>query len=175
METINAVEKTKLPNVLLIKLAQFEDHRGTYVELYNEELYQKHGVKVKFVQDDISTSSRGVLRGIHGNADTWKLVSCLYGKFYLVVIDCDPKSPRFGQWQSFLLSDRNRHQVLIPPMHGNAHLVLSREAIYHYKQSTYYEPKSQFTYRWDDPRFKIWWPIKDPIISQRDEVGHFVE
>ena len=86
METIIAVEKTKLEGVLLIKLAQFEDHRGTYVELYNEELYRRHGIDVKFIQDDISTSSRGVLRGIHGNADTWKLVSCLYGKFYLVVV-----------------------------------------------------------------------------------------
>jgi dTDP-4-dehydrorhamnose 3,5-epimerase len=74
-----------------------------------------------------------------------------------------------GKWQSFVLSDKNRQQVLVPPGYGNAHLVLSDTAIFHYKQSTYYEPSKQFTYRWDEPRFGIWWPIKNPVLSQRDE------
>ena len=95
---------------------------------------------MKFLQDDISVSSQHVLRGIHGDAETWKLISCMYGKFYLVVVNCDNDSPDFGKWQSFVLSDRNRHQVLIPPKHGNGHLVLSEKAIFHYKQNTYYNP-----------------------------------
>lgn len=175
METIIGVEKTKLDGCLLIKLATFEDHRGEYLELYNEELYRKLDITVKFVQDDISVSRKHVLRGIHGDAETWKLVSCLYGRFYLVVVNCDKESPGFGKWQSFMMSDRNRHQVLIPPKYGNAHLVLSDVAMYHYKQSAYYNPKGQFTYVWNDPRFKIWWPVKNPILSRRDEVGHFVD
>jgi dTDP-4-dehydrorhamnose 3,5-epimerase len=69
----------------------------------------------------------------------------------------------------------NRQQVLIPPHHGNGHLVLSKETIFHYKQNTYYNPKGQFTYKWNDPELKIWWPVKNPLISQRDEVGHFVD
>lgn len=168
------VSKTNLNGVLLIKPSVFEDHRGQYIETYNEELYHKNGIPVKFVQDDISVSMRNVLKGIHGDAETWKLVSCLHGKFYLVVVNCDESSKSFGQWQSFVLSDINRLQVLVPPKHGNGHLILTDMAIFHYKQSTYYNPSGQFTYRWDDPRFNIWWPIKNPILSRRDEAGRYV-
>ncbi len=169
------VSKTKLDGVLLVKPEVFEDFRGQYVETYNDKLYAEHGITAKFVQDDISVSSRHVLRGIHGDAETWKLVSCLYGKFYLVVVNCDRQSPGFGQWQSFALSDANRLQVLIPPKHGNGHVVLSDQAIFHYKQSSYYNPKGQFTYKWDDAELKIWWPVKQPLVSQRDELGRFAE
>ena len=168
------VTKTKLEGVLLIKPEIFEDWRGQYVETYNEEMYNKAGITTKFVQDDISVSSRHVLRGIHGDAETWKLISCMYGKFYLVVVNCDKESPRFGQWEGFTLSDANRLQVLIPPKHGNGHVVLTEQAIFHYKQNTYYNPKGQFTYKWDDPQLKLWWPVKNPMISQRDELGRFV-
>jgi len=169
------VTKTKMDGVLLIKPEVFEDFRGQYVETYNEEMYNKNGITVKFVQDDISVSSRNVLRGVHGDAETWKLVSCHYGKFYLVVINGDRDSKEFGKWQSFVLSDANRHQVLIPPKHGNGHLVLSDTAIFHYKQNTYYNPKGQFTFVWNDPQFKMWWPTNTPILSQRDQLGRFVD
>lgn len=169
------VQKTPLDRVLLIKPEVFEDHRGEYVETYNQELYHRHGIAIDFVQDDISVSTQHVLRGLHGDAETWKLISCLQGRFYFVVVNCDPESPGFGKWHGFLLSDRNRHQVLVPPMHGNGHLILSERAIFHYKQSTYYNPKGQFSYRWDDPTFKIWWPIKEPILSRRDQEGRYVE
>lgn len=169
------VEKTKMENVLLLKLDVFEDHRGEYIELFNKALYKDKGIDLDFVQDDISVSSKNVLRGIHGDAETWKLISCLYGSFYLVVVNCDKSSPSFGKWQSFVLSDRNRQQVLVPPKHGNGHLVLSDKAIFHYKQTTYYNPKGQFTYKWDDPDLKIWWPAKDPIMSRRDELGRFAD
>ncbi len=169
------VLKTKLEGVLLIKLDVFEDHRGQYVETYNEQLYHEYGIDVKFVQDDISTSTRHVLRGIHGDAETWKLISCLYGKFYLMVVNCNTDSENFGKWQSFVLSDTNRHQVLVPPRYGNGHVVMSEQAIFHYKQNTYYNPQGQFTYTWNDPKLDLWWPIKNPILSQRDEFGHFVD
>lgn len=164
------VTKTKLDGVLLIKPPTvFEDYRGTYVETYNQEIYQQAGITVPFVQDDISTSTRHVLRGIHGDAETWKLVSCLHGKFYLVVLNHDKASPQFGQWEGFTLSDTNRLQVLIPPKFGNGHVVLSDTAIFHYKQNTYYNRAGQFTVAWNDPKFKIWWPITNPIVSQRDQ------
>lgn len=166
------VERTKLDGVLLIKPSIFEDHRGQYVEIYNEDLYRKYGIDMKFIQDDISISSKHVLRGLHGDAKTWKIVSCLFGKFYLIVVNCDQESDNFGKWQSFVLSESNRYQVLIPPKYGNGHVVLSDLAIFHYKQTTYYNPKDQFTYLWNDPKFKIWWPVKNPILSQRDEFGH---
>lgn len=168
------ISETKLKGVLLIKPDVFEDHRGEYVETYNEVLYNKNGINMKFVQDDISVSTINVLRGIHGDAETWKLISCLYGKFYFVVVNCDTESPEFGKWQSFVLSDRNRLQVLVPPKHGNAHLILSDLAIFHYKQTSYYDPSKQFTYKWDDPELNIWWPVKAPVLSMRDEGGHYV-
>jgi len=164
------ITKTKLDGVLLIKApSEFEDFRGTYVETYNQELYHKAGIKVPFVQDDISTSSKHVLRGIHGDSETWKLVSCLHGMFYLVVLNHDESSPQYGQWDSFTLSETNRMQVLIPPKFGNGHIVLTERAIFHYKQNTYYNRAGQFTVAWNDPRFGIWWPVSNPIVSRRDQ------
>jgi dTDP-4-dehydrorhamnose 3,5-epimerase len=166
------IKRTELDGVLLITPPTvFEDFRGSYVEIYNEKLYTAAGIDVRFVQDDVSVSSRNVLRGLHGDQRTWKLISCLHGKFYLVVLNYDQSSPQFGRWQAFTLSDRNRLQVLVPPKFGNGHLVLSEEAIFSYKQSTYYDRAGQFTVGWDDPRFKIRWPIKDPIMSERDARG----
>lgn len=164
------VSKTKLEGVLLIKPPTiFEDFRGTYVEIYNEKLYKEAGIDVDFIQDDISVSAKDVLRGIHGDDKTWKLISCLYGRFYLVVVNWDKSSKQFRQWDSFVLSDNNRHQVLVPPKFGNGHLVLSEQAIFHYKQSTYYNRAGQFTLLWNDPEINILWPVKNPIVSKRDE------
>lgn len=162
------VSKTKLEGVLLIKPHVFEDHRGEYVETYNEEQYKEAGIDVDFIQDDISVSSKNVLRGIHGDAVTWKLVSCLYGEFYMVVVNWDKDSPQYRQWESFILSDENRLQVLIPPKFGNGHVVLSDIAIFHYKQSTYYDRARQFTILWNDPKLNIRWPVSNPILSKRD-------
>jgi dTDP-4-dehydrorhamnose 3,5-epimerase len=163
------IKRTDLDGVLLITPPTvFEDFRGSYVETYNEQLYTAAGIDTRFVQDDISTSTRGVLRGIHGDERTWKLISCLQGSFYLVVLNHDQSSPQFGRWQAFTLSDRNRLQVLVPPRHGNGHLVLTEQAIFSYKQSTQYDRASQFTVTWNDPRFQIYWPIRDPVLSARD-------
>lgn len=167
------VEKTKLEGVLLIKPESFEDFRGEYVELYNRELYQQAGIGVEFVQDDISMSSKDVLRGFHGDLKTTKMISCLLGRFYMVVVNCDKDSAQFGQWQAFTLTEKNRFQVLVPPKHGLGHLALTERIIFHYKQSTYYDPASQFTYCWNDPQLNVWWPVKNPILSQRDEQGHW--
>lgn len=164
------VSKTKLAGVLIITPPTiFEDFRGVYVETYNEKLYTKAGIDIKFVQDDISVSSKFVLRGIHGDQETWKLISCLYGKFYLVVVNWDETSHQYTQWAPFELSDQNRLQVLVPPKFGNGHLVLSEMAIFHYKQSTYYNRAGQFTIRWNDPKLNLSWPVKNPILSRRDK------
>ena len=170
------VEKTSLDGVLLIKpelvadgKGEFStDARGFFVETYNELKYKDLGVDIHFVEDDISISNKDVLRGIHGNGVTWKLVSCIYGKLFFVVVNCDKESPAFGKWESFDLNDENHWCVLVPPMHGNAYLVLSDKAIFQYKQSSYYDQKTQFAYKWDDSAFNIHWPIENPILSPRD-------
>ena len=163
------VSKTKLDGVLLIEPSVFEDHRGEFVETYNEELYREKGIDIKFVQDDISVSKKNVLRGIHGDAETWKLVSCLYGKLYFIVVNCDVDSDNFSKWQHFELSDVTRFQVLVPPKYGNAYLVLGDMGVFHYKQSSYYNRAGQFSYKWNDPKLDIWWPVKNPILSERDK------
>ncbi len=163
------VTKGKLDGVFVVKPPTiFQDFRGSYVETYNEKLYFQAGIKTRFIQDDISVSFKNVLRGIHGDGETWKLVSCIYGEFYLVVVNWDKASPQYGKWESFILSDQNRLQVLIPPKFGNGHLVLSELAIFHYKQSTCYNRAGQFTILWNDPKLKIKWPIDNPITSKRD-------
>lgn len=164
------VRPTSLAGVRILEpTTRFEDFRGEYVEIWNRQLAHEAGIDVDFVQDDISVSTQGVLRGIHGDASTWKLITCLQGRFYLVVIDNDPSSPQYRQWEGFTLSDRNRLSVLVPPRHGNGHYVLSEQAIFHYKQSSYYDRAGQFTLAWDDPELGLWWPTRDPIVSQRDQ------
>jgi dTDP-4-dehydrorhamnose 3,5-epimerase len=164
------IETTNLDKVKLIKPATMhEDFRGAYVELYNEAKFHEAGIDLRFVEDDISMSRCHVLRGIHGDDRTWKLVSCLYGSFYLVVVDMDEASPTYRRWQGFTLSETNRLQVLIPPQHGNGHVAMSETVIFHYKQSSYYDRPNQFTILWNDPAFDFWWPIKTPILSRRDD------
>lgn len=163
------VVKTKLEGVLLIKPDIFEDFRGSYTETYNEELYKKNGITVHFVADDYSVSKKNVLRGLHGDNKTWKLIDCRLGEFYFVVLNAVEGSPQYGQWESFKLSDKNRWQVLVPPNFANGHLALTDKIIFNYKQSEYYDPKGQFSIRYDDPRFKVEWPVTDPILSERDK------
>jgi len=164
------VTSTRLDGVLMITPPTiFEDFRGQYVELYNRAQYRAAGIETEFIQDDISVSGRHVLRGLHGDRRTWKLISCLLGRFYLVVVNNDPNSPQYRQWESFTLSESNRRQILVPPHFGNGHLVMSEQAIFHYKQSTEYERATQFTLLWNDPALKIWWPVRDPIVSERDQ------
>ncbi|SCA57853.1 dTDP-4-dehydrorhamnose 3,5-epimerase [Candidatus Terasakiella magnetica] len=169
------VEETKLDGVLKITPPTiFEDFRGEYIETYNERLYHEAGIDQPFIQDDISVSSQHVLRGIHGDAETWKLISCLHGKFYILVINWDKDSPQFGQWEGHTLSAKNRHQLLIPPKHGNGHVVLTDEAIFHYKQTSEYNRAGQFTLLWNDPKLDLYWPINNPIVSPRDSDAQYL-
>jgi len=163
------VSKTKLPGVLKIRRQFFQDPRGFQFEIYNRRDYFKKGMVVDFVQDNISCSKRNVLRGLHGDIQTWKLISCLFGKLFFVVANYDPSSKDFGRWQSFILTPKNNLQILVPPRHLNGHLIMSDQAIFHYKLSEYYSgAENQFSVRWNDSRFDIKWPVDNPILSQRD-------
>jgi dTDP-4-dehydrorhamnose 3,5-epimerase len=155
-------------DVAIIQPEVFHDFRGEYIETWNIETYKIFGA-LEFKQDDISASIKHTLRGIHGDARTWKLIQCLYGALFQVIVDMRPESDTYLKWESFILNDKNRTQILIPPMFGNAHLVMSDFGIFSYKQTTLYEgAEKQFTVRWDDPKLDIPWPIKDPLLSQRD-------
>ncbi|MCY7361239.1 MAG: dTDP-4-dehydrorhamnose 3,5-epimerase [Ignavibacteria bacterium] len=168
------VEKTNLDEVVLIKPSVFEDHRGLYVETFNKEDYEKNNISINFVRDDISTSTKNVLRGIHYDDKTWKLIHCMYGKIYFVVVDMRKDSKQYLKWQSFILTSDNRHQVLVPPGFGNGHLVLSDYCIFHYKMSEYYDAGNEIGVRWDDPELNIFWPVKDPVLSAKDSSTKYI-
>lgn len=169
------VSETSLRGVLKIERFAFEDFRGCYGEIYARRDYQEKGVNVDFVEQDFSISKKNVLRGIHGDDKTWKLVSCLYGSFYLIVLNFDKDSDQFGKWDSFVLSPENKLQILVPPKFGNGHLVLTDTAMFHYNQSQYYQgAHNQFTIRWNDPKFNMKWPTNDPMLSERDARAAFV-
>jgi len=162
------VENTPLDGVKLIMPDFYEDYRGTNFEAYNEAKYRDEIPYAPFVVDSISTSRKHTLRGIHGDDRTTKLISCLYGTIYYIIINRDPESKQYNHWFGITLSDRNKHQVLIPPKFGNGHLVMSEEAVFSYKLNAYYDRASQFTIKWNDPMHDFFWPIKNPILSERD-------
>ena len=163
------VYQTSLPGVLKIERFAFEDNRGIYGEIYKKQEYFDAGIVVEFIEQDFSCSHKNVLRGMHGDPKTWKLISCPYGELYLAVLNYDSDSSHFGKSEGFILTPKNRLQILIPPMHANGHLILSDWAIFHYNQSEYYtDGKNQFTVKWNDPRFNVQWPITNPELSKRD-------
>ena len=111
------------------------------------------------------------MRGIHGDFKTWKLITCLYGEFFLLVVNNKKNDKQFKKYQIFYLTDKNNIQILVPPGFGNAHYVKSKEAIFHYKQSTLYDRKSQFTIKWNSKDHNFEWPFKKkPITSKRDQI-----
>ena len=122
-----------IDGVQIIEPDAFTDHRGDLWTIWKEGDYN-----LKFNHDKVSTSKKNVLRGIHGDNKTWKLISCLYGKFYLLVVNNDKQSKQYKKWASFILDDKKKHMVLVPPRFGNGHYVLSNKAIFYYKQNTFY-------------------------------------
>lgn len=166
------IKSSKINNLSIIKPDVFHDFRGEYVETFNEARYDfkdTEGKPIKFIEDDISMSHRHVLRGLHGDDKTWKLIQCLMGDFYYVVVDMRKNSPTYLAWEGFTLNEKNRMQVLVPAGCANGHLVMSEKCIFSYKQSQYYSGMSnQFTVRWNDPGLNIFWPVANPILSARD-------
>ena len=179
------IEETKLKDVLLITPEVFEDHRGKFYETFNAYEYQqkfneKGIILENFVQDDVSFSYKNVLRGIHGDKSTWKLIQCLQGRFFVVVVDLKPvlglemsheEYMEQVRWHSFILSAENKRQLLVPPNHGLGILALD-DSLLHYKQTQYYQGMDkQFTIPWNDKNLNIPWPINNPILSKRDYHG----
>ncbi|CAA7618412.1 dTDP-4-dehydrorhamnose 3,5-epimerase family protein [Magnetospirillum sp. UT-4] len=166
------VTPTRLDGLLLIEpVSRFQDFRGEYVEYYNRPAFHAAGIMTDFIQDDISVSRKGVLRGLHGDAVTTKLISCHHGQFFLAVVNWDPDSPQYRQWQTFELSAENRLAVLIPPKFINGHYIQTETAIFHYKQDALYDRSGQVTVMYDDPALGIPWPLEGPPILSRRDAG----
>ncbi len=171
------VTGTHLDGVKIIEPKVFRDKRGFFLESYQEKAYFVHGIKAKFVQDNRSRSSSKVLRGLHFQVKCpqGKLVSCTQGEIFDVVADINPASKTFGNYVSILLSDENKKQIWIPPGYAHGFCVLSHTADIFYKCTDYYYPNDESGIRWDDPILNIDWPIKDPILSEKDASYKFLK
>ena len=164
------ITPTALEGVLLIEPRVFEDPRGFFFESYHAARYGQFGVDRVFVQDNLSFSVRGTLRGLHFQNEhpQAKLVQAIQGEVFDVAVDIRPGSPAFGQWVGFRLSDRNRRQLFVPEGFAHGFCVLSETAYFLYKCSDYYHPEDQGGILWSDPDIGIDWPVKTPLISQKD-------
>jgi dTDP-4-dehydrorhamnose 3,5-epimerase len=164
------VTPTDLPEVLQIAPPVFGDSRGFFQETWNRARYTAVGISADFVQDNISLSARGVLRGLHfqhphGQA---KLVYVLQGEVYDVAVDVRQGSPGFGRWAGVYLSADNHHQLYIPPGFAHGFCVLSDTALFSYKCTDFYHPEAEGTVLWNDPDLGIPWPLEAPALSTKD-------
>jgi dTDP-4-dehydrorhamnose 3,5-epimerase len=167
---------TNIPEVLLIEPTIYEDSRGFFMESYQSKVFAEAGIKETFVQDNQSSSTQGVLRGLHYQIHhaQGKLVRALYGKIFDVAVDLRRSSPTFGKWAGIYLSATNKHQLWIPPGFAHGFYVLSEKAEVFYKATNYYSPKSERMLLWNDPVLDINWPLINgvpPILSDKDSSG----
>jgi dTDP-4-dehydrorhamnose 3,5-epimerase len=164
------VISTELENVLIIEPQAFGDDRGFFMEIFQKQRYRAAGIEPEFVQDNISHSSRNTLRGLHYQYphDQAKLVQVLEGEVYDVAVDIRQGSPTFGRWVGINLSAENRRQFFLPAGFAHGFCVLSATALFLYKCSDFYAPEAEGGICWNDPDLGITWPVKAPILSERD-------
>jgi dTDP-4-dehydrorhamnose 3,5-epimerase len=168
------VTRTAIDGMLILEPRVFGDERGFFMESYNQKAFDEAlGFEARFVQDNHSRSSRGVLRGLHyqvaPNAQG-KLVRVTQGAVFDVAVDIRRSSPSFGRWVGIELDGRNHRQVWLPPGLAHGFLVTSESADFLYKTTHYYAPDAERSIRWDDPAIAIAWPAVDgpPLLSPRD-------
>jgi dTDP-4-dehydrorhamnose 3,5-epimerase len=159
-----------IAGLLIIEPKVFGDARGFFLETYNERRYREAGLNATFVQDNVSFSRRGILRGLHYQNPNpqGKLLQVLQGEVFDVAVDVRRSSPTFGKWHGLVLSSENKRQFYIPPGFAHGFLVTSESALFQYKCTETYSPKDEMAVRWDDPAIGIQWPMKDPLLSERD-------
>ena len=165
------VEDTPLEGLLLIHPKIFNDVRGLFFESYMDLRYQKYGIATPFVQDNISVSYKGVLRGLHYQLrqEQAKLVSVIRGEVFDVAVDIRLNSPTYGKWYGHWLSGYHHTQMYIPEGFAHGFCVMSKYAIFNYKCSDRYSPENERGIIWNDPELDINWPIKNPILSNKDQ------
>jgi len=167
------VIRSELSGLLIIEPKVFGDARGFFLEAWNRRRYAEAGLDCDFVQDNISMSRRGILRGLHlqNPAAQGKLVQVLQGEVFDVAVDIRSSSPTFKRWQGLVLSAENKRQFFIPPGFAHGFLVLSETALFAYKCTEYYLPQHEVTIAWNDPEIGIRWPLDNPQLSEKDARG----
>ncbi len=164
------VVTTRIPGVLIIEPKVFGDDRGHFFEAFKADRYAMHGISGPFVQDNVSRSACGVLRGLHlqNPRCQGKLVSVARGRVLDVAVDVRTGSPTFGQHVSVELSEDNRRQFWVPRGFAHGFAVYSDVADFSYKCDEYYSPEDEITVRWNDPAIGIAWGVAAPVLSTRD-------
>lgn len=167
------ISRTDLPGVVLVEPKLFRDDRGYFTELFSQERYAAEQLPDRYPQDNLSCSSKHVLRGLHfqqPNAQG-KLVTVLKGKIFDVAVDIRVGSPTFGKWISEELSGEDHRQLYIPVGFAHGFCVLSEQALVLYKTTEKYHPEYEHTLVWNDPALGIDWPVSHPVVSRKDGEG----
>ena len=164
---------TRLEGLVLLEPDVFSDGRGSFMETYHAPRYAAHGIAASFVQDNLSRTTHGVLRGLHFQHPhpQGKLVQVLEGEVFDVALDIRRGSPTFGEWEGFALSAVNHHQLYLPPGFAHGYCVTSPCALILYKCTDLYHPECEGTVAWDDPALSISWPLESPTVSGKDRQG----
>ena len=159
-----------LPGILIIEPSVFQDERGFFMETYQQRRYTEAGIESNFVQDNLSYSVRGTLRGLHYQVKhaQAKLVQVIEGTIFDVALDIRRGSPYFGQWTSAHLSDENKRQLFLPAGFAHGFCVLSESAQVVYKCTDFYASEDEGGVLWSDPTLAIAWPISEPLLSEKD-------
>lgn len=172
------ITPSSLPDVIILEPTLHGDHRGFFLETWRESLFEIIAPGLKFVQDNHSKSSKGILRGLHYQLDQpqGKLVRVIAGEIYDVAVDMRRTSPTFGQWVGVILSADNHRQLWVPPGFAHGFIVTSDSAEMVYKCTDYYAPSDEHSLLWNDPELAIPWPITElgmdePVLSDKDRNG----
>jgi len=167
------VTPLSLPDLKLVTPRVFRDHRGFFLETYQEARYEAAGISARFVQDNHARSTRGTLRGLHYQAvpGQAKLVRAVLGRVFDVAVDIRPGSPTFGKWAGVELDAETHQQLFIPVGFAHGYAVLSEVAEVEYKVTSYYDAAQELSIRWNDPELGVAWPVAEPVLSPRDEAA----
>ena len=170
------VRATRIADVKLVECDQFVDHRGVFVRQWDADVWLRAGMG-PFVQDNVSVSNTGVLRGLHFQIDSpqGKLIAVHTGKIFDVAVDIRPGSPTFGQWVGVQLEAGDHRQLWVPPGFAHGFYAMEGPATVHYRCTTAYDPNDQGGIRWNDPSLGIGWPAEAPILSDRDQKHPFIK
>lgn len=162
-----------IPGLVIIEPKVFGDARGYFMETWNQQRYRDAGFDWNFVQDNISVSRRGILRGLHfqNPKGQGKLVYALQGEVFDVAVDLRKSSPTFGRWHGLILSAENKRQFFVPAGFAHGFAVLSETAMFAYKCTEFYTPQNEMALLWNDPEVGVQWPLEAPQLSDKDARG----
>lgn len=167
------ITETRIADAKILQPALFTDKRGCFQELWNQKAAQEAGIEDVFVQDNLIRSQKGAIRGVHTQKlhPQSKIVTCVSGKIWDVIVDCRPESPSFGQWYGIQLSEENRKQVYVPAGVAHGFLTIEDSSVL-MKVSTHYTPEDEIGFIWNDPIIGIQWPVIDEsslIFAEKDK------